>query len=110
TGLTVVLTGSGKERDLTCAVANHMKTPAINAAAPIPIGAMAALMSNARLLVCNDTGVSHIAAGLQLKSVVIFSKADISRWAPLDQQLHRCVQDPHGKKADEVLAQARWLL
>lgn len=109
-GLTVVLTGSAKERDLACAVADHMKTPAVNAAGPISIGAMAALMSNARLLVCNDTGVSHIAAGLRLKSVVIFSKADINRWAPLDRQLHRCVQDPGGEKADEVLAQARWLL
>ena len=110
TGLAVVLTGSAKERDLTCAVAGHMKTPAVNAAGPISIGAMAALMSNARLLVCNDTGVSHIAAGLRLMSVVIFSKADISRWAPLDRQLHRCVQDARGEKAHEVLAQARWLL
>jgi len=109
-GLTVVLTGSAKEHDLTSAVADHMQTPAINAAGPISIGAMAALMSQARLLVCNDTGVSHIAAGLKLKSVVIFSKADITRWAPLDQMLHRCVWDPAGDKAYEVLTQARKLL
>lgn len=109
-GLTVVLTGSAKEADLTSAVTSHMKTPAINAAGPISVGAMAALMSQARLLVCNDTGVSHIAAGLRLKSVVIFSKADITRWAPLDQSLHRCVWDPAAEKAHEVLAQARQLL
>ena len=109
-GLTVVLTGSAKEHDLTSAVADHMQTPAINAAGPISIGAMAALMSQSRLLICNDTGVSHIAAGLKLKSVVIFSKADITRWAPLDQTLHRCVWDPAGDKPDEVLAQARLLL
>lgn len=109
-GLTVVLTGSVKEHDLTSAVADHMQTPAINAAGPISIGAMAALMSQSRLLVCNDTGVSHIAAGLKLKSVVIFSKADITRWAPLEQTLHRCVWDPAGEKAHEVLMQARQLL
>lgn len=109
-GLAIVLTGSAKETDLTSAVAEHMKTPAINAAAPISIGAMAALMSGARLLICNDTGVSHIAAGLQLRSVVVFSKADIARWAPLDRQLHRCIWDPAGAKAGEVLAQARLLL
>lgn len=109
-GLTVVLTGSAKETDLTAAVASHMQTPAIDTAGPISIGAMAALMSRARLLVCNDTGVSHIAAGLKLNSVVIFSKADITRWAPLDQSRHRCVWDPAGEKSHEVLALARDLL
>jgi ADP-heptose:LPS heptosyltransferase len=109
-GLPIVLTGSAAEIDLANAVADHMKTPAINAAAPISIGAMAALMSGASLLVCNDTGVSHIAAALRLKSVVIFSKADIGRWAPLEQRLHRCVWDPDGHHAGAVLAQARQLL
>lgn len=109
-GVTVVLTGSVKETDLTAAVASHMKTPAIDTAGPISIGAMAALMSRSQLLVCNDTGVSHIAAGLKLKSVVVFSKADITRWAPLDHSLHRCVWDPTAEKAHEVLAQAYDLL
>lgn len=109
-GLSIALTGSAKEVDLTNAVAHHMQTPAANTAGPISIGAMAALMSQARLLVCNDTGVSHIAAGLRLRSIVIFSKADLMRWAPLDQQLHRCVWDPDAEKASEVLAQARQLL
>jgi ADP-heptose:LPS heptosyltransferase len=108
--LVPVLTGSEKERDLAEAVAAHMKTPAVNAAGPISIGAMAALMSGARLLVCNDTGVSHIAAGLGLRSVVVFSKANLTRWAPLDQGLHRCVHDPCGEKACEVLAEAWRLL
>src|SRR5690606_14941723 len=102
TGLTIVLTGSAREHDLTSAVAAQMRMPAVNAAGPISIGAMAALMSKARLLVCNDTGVSHIAAGLQLPSVVIFSKADITRWAPLDRRLHRCIQASHGNREDEV--------
>lgn len=109
-GITVVLTGSDKEIDLTSAVAEHMRTPAINAAAFISIGAMAALMSRARLLICNDTGVSHIAAGLRLPSVVIFSTADIRRWAPLDHQLHRCLWDPEGQRVQDVLKNARDLL
>lgn len=108
--LPVVLTGSAKEADLTAEVARHMRTPVVDAAAPISIGAMAALMSRARLLVCNDTGVSHIAAGLKLKSVVIFSKADIRRWAPLDQQTHRCIWDPEGEHVYGVLEHARTLL
>jgi ADP-heptose:LPS heptosyltransferase len=110
-GLGVVLTGGPGEADLTAAVAARMRTPAIDTAArPLSIGAMAALMDGARLLVCNDTGVSHIAAGLRLPSVVIFSVADMSRWAPLDAGMHRCIRDPSGERASAVLAHARELL
>ena len=108
--LPVVLTGSGDEAPLADAVARHMRKPAINAAAPISIGAMAALLNRARLLICNDTGVSHIAAGLGLQSVVIFSKADIARWAPLDRLRHRCIWDPGAERAAVVVQHARALL
>jgi ADP-heptose:LPS heptosyltransferase len=109
-GLDTVLTGSADEAPIARAVAAHMRTPAIEAAAPISIGAMAALMSRSRLLICNDTGVSHIAAGLGLNSVVVFSKADIARWAPLDRLRHRCIWDPTGERAAVVLDHARALL
>lgn len=109
-GVRIVLTGSASEAPLTAAVASRMRSRALDAAAPISIGAMAALMSRARLLISNDTGVSHIAAGLKLSSVVIFSKADIRRWAPLDTQRHRCLWDPDGERVPEVLDHARALL
>lgn len=109
-GMRIVLTGTAGEAPLTAAVAGWMRTAALDAAAPISIGAMAALMSRSRLLISNDTGVSHIAAGLRLNSVVIFSKADIQRWAPLDKQRHRCLWDPDGERVPEVLAHARALL
>jgi ADP-heptose:LPS heptosyltransferase len=109
-GVKVVLTGSAGEAELTAAVAGHMRHKPIDAAAPISIGAMAALMSRSRLLISNDTGVSHIAAGLKLNSVVIFSKADIRRWAPLDVDRHRCLWDPQGERAADVLEHARKLL
>jgi ADP-heptose:LPS heptosyltransferase len=109
-GLTPVLTGSANEADLTAEVAAHMHRKPVDAAAPISIGAMAALMRKAKLLLCNDTGVSHIAAGLKLKSVVVFSKADIARWAPLDRHSHRCIWDPDAERASVVLQHARALL
>lgn len=108
--LGVVLTGSGAEAELASQVARRMHNKTLNAAAPISIGAMAALMSGARLLICNDTGVSHIAAGLKLKSVVVFSKADIARWSPLDSHNHRCIWDPDAERASAVLQHARALL
>ena len=106
----IVLTGSADEAPLTAEVARRMRYKAIDAASPMSIGAMAALMSRSRLLVCNDTGVSHIAAGLKLNSVVIFSKADIRRWAPLDKQRHRCLWDPRGERVIDVMDHARALL
>jgi len=109
-GLRIVLTGSAAEADLAEEVARHMQARPVNAAAPISIGAMAALMSRAKLLVCNDTGVSHISAGIKLKSVVIFSKADIARWAPLDRDNHRCIWDPGAERIATVLQHARVLL
>ena len=109
-GLKVVLTGSADEADLTADVADRMQHTPLDAAAPISIGAMAVLLRDARLLVCNDTGVSHIAAGLKLKSVVVFSKADIARWAPLDRHMHRCIWDPGAERAQVVLQHARALL
>jgi ADP-heptose:LPS heptosyltransferase len=109
-GLTPVLTGSASEADLTAEVAAHMHHRPVDAAAPISIGAMAVLMRQAKLLLCNDTGVSHIAAGLKLKSVVVFSKADIARWAPLDRHSHRCIWDPDAQRAAVVLQHARALL
>jgi hypothetical protein len=109
-GLKPVLTGSASEADLTAEVAAHMHHRPVDAAAPISIGAMAVLMRKAKLLLCNDTGVSHIAAGLKLKSVVVFSKADIARWAPLDRHSHRCIWDPDAQRAAVVLQHARALL
>jgi ADP-heptose:LPS heptosyltransferase len=109
-GLRAVITGSAQEADLAQAVAGQMHNRPALAAAPISIGAMAALMSRARLLICNDTGVSHIAAGLRLPSVVVFSKSSMERWAPLEAALHRCVWDPEGHQTPAVIAHARLLL
>jgi hypothetical protein len=110
TGWRVVLTGSAAERPLTAACARLMHKDSIDAAAPVGVGALAALIGQARLLVSNDTGVSHIAAALRTPSVVVFRASDMERWAPLDRQRHRCVWDPEGGRVDEVLAEARSLL
>lgn len=91
-GLQVVLTGTADERELTQIVANRMQFPAVNLAGYTSLGALALLLKKANLLVCNDTGVSHLAAALQIKSVVIFSGSDPQRWAPLNRNLHRVVQ------------------
>lgn len=93
-GLRVVLTGSAEEAALTRAVAGAMRQSALDLAGRTSLGALAALLSAARLLVCNDTGVSHLAAALGLRSVVIFLVTAPQRWAPLDRHRHRIVGQP----------------
>ena len=88
-GWTVVLTGSPDERELTQAVRGAMRSHAIDLTGATTLGSLAALLAGARLLVCNDTGVSHVAAAMATPSVVICSGADPGRWAPLDRDRHR---------------------
>lgn len=109
-GLDVVLTGSSGERDVADAVAQAMHAPSRNLALPLSIGAMAALLAGARLLVTNDTGVSHVAVGLQLPSVVVFFATDPQQWAPLDARLHRTVYRPGDVDVATVLHATRQLL
>jgi hypothetical protein len=110
TGLPVVISGSAEEAGLAREVAAAMRHRAIEAAAAVPVGALAALIAGARLLVANDTGPSHIATGLGVPSVIVFRASDIARWAPLDRQRHRAVWDPEGTRVDEVRREALALL
>lgn len=88
-GRDVVLTGSASEVGLAANVLQHMRSPATNLAGHTSLGELGALIDGAEAIVCNDTGVSHIAAALQCPSVVVSSGADVARWAPLDAKLHR---------------------
>lgn len=113
-GLIPVITGNGEETALAAALRQAMHAPAVCAAAPISVGALAAVLAGARLVVCNDTGVSHLAAALGLPSVIVFRASQVSRWAPLDGRRHRPVWAPAGAEPGvvtaAVLQQARALL
>jgi ADP-heptose:LPS heptosyltransferase len=88
-GWRIVLTGSAEEKPLVAEVIAAMRTDAINACGRSSLGGLAAMIAGARLMVSNDTGVSHVAAAVGTQSVVISSGADAKRWAPLDQAKHR---------------------
>jgi len=88
-GLRIVLTGTGAESELTRKVQRAMREPAADLAGRTTLGALGALIARARLLVCNDTGVSHIAAAMRTRSVVVACGSDPRRWAPLNRELHR---------------------
>lgn len=87
-GFRIVLTGSRGERAVTDAVARRMSAPAIDLAGATDLGALGALVARARLVVTNDTGVSHVTAAVGTPSVVLFTGSDRARWAPLDEDRH----------------------
>ncbi|MDX2096789.1 MAG: glycosyltransferase family 9 protein [Leptolyngbyaceae cyanobacterium bins.59] len=109
-GFQIVLTGSQAEAETTQAVATAMQFPYVNLTGMTNLGSLAALLSQARLLVCNDTGVSHLAAALRISSVVVFSDSDPQRWAPLDRNRHRIVTGKGSGMVNQAIVQATTLL
>jgi ADP-heptose:LPS heptosyltransferase len=92
-GWTVLLTGDAGEAPLTAELraqlAPTLRGRVHDLAGRTGLGGLAALLAQARLLLSNDTGLSHIAAALGTPSVIVSSGGDARRWAPLDQRRHR---------------------
>jgi lipopolysaccharide heptosyltransferase II len=88
-GRTVVLTGTAREEPLVNAVAAAMPCKSLNLAGRTSLWMLGALVQGAECVVCNDTGISHIAAALRRPSVVVSSGSDVSRWAPLVRSRHQ---------------------
>ena len=109
-GLQIVLTGSAEEALTTQGIAAAMTAPALNLTGKTSLGALGALLSGARIVVCNDTGVAHVATALRVSSVVIFSASDPARWSPLDTERHRVVHAASPTAVEEAVKEADSLL
>ena len=109
-GMTVVLTGTAEERALASDVATRMTELSFNLAGTTTLGALAVLVDGARIIVANDTGISHLAAARRTPSVIVFTGSDPRRWAPSDRDLHRVVVAARGNAVDSTLAHARALV
>jgi ADP-heptose:LPS heptosyltransferase len=112
-GHRVVVTAGPSERDLAGAVGAELLAPDL-------LG-LAALVADAALVVCGDTGVAHLATAYRTPSVLLFGPVPPSEWGPRSGP--HCVLwkgggrgDPHGTgpdpallavTVDEVLAEAR---
>ena len=88
-GFQVVVTGTQEEAHLAEEMARAMRTNALSMVGRTDLGTLGVLLRHAKMLIANDTGVSHVAAGLRLPSVIICTDSDPVRWGPLDRQRHR---------------------
>jgi ADP-heptose:LPS heptosyltransferase len=80
-GLAVVLTGVPGERAIGIAVGAAMRAPTVDLTGATGLGGLAALLRDAAVLVCNDTGTAHLAAAVGGRSVTVFLAGDPVRWA-----------------------------
>lgn len=93
-GWQLAVTGSAGEKAMVGALTGRSGLSIVDVCGMTRLGVLAGLLRRGRLLVCNDTGVSHVAASVHLRSVVIACGSDVTRWRPLDTQRHTVVYDP----------------
>lgn len=97
-GFTVVITGTQEESDITGELVKCMHHVPINLTGKTSLGAMAILIKDAFMIICNCTGVSHVADAFDTPSVVISMDGEPQRWAPLNRKLHHVIdwtKHPH---------------
>ncbi|MEZ0075715.1 glycosyltransferase family 9 protein [Planotetraspora sp. GP83] len=124
-GHRVVITGTPAEGALarqTAALAGLPDACVLAGRTDLP--GLAALVARAALVICGDTGMSHLATGLGTPSVVLCGPVSPALWGPPPSPRHVALWtgrsgDPHGDRPDpglldidvpEVLDVARGLL
>lgn len=112
-GQRVLVTGSEGERPLAVQVARAAGLPpgAVVAGRTDLVG-LAALVADAALVVCGDTGIGHVASAYATPSVQLFGPTPPRRWGPPRTGPHTVLWhgtpddppgDPHGERPDPVL-------
>lgn len=105
-GHRVVVTGGEAEAQLARAVAGEAGVPVLLGPS---LPELLSLVARARLVVCGDTGVAHVATNYRTPSVVLFGPVSPSIWGPPATGRHRVLWhgdgtgDPHGKHVDPAL-------
>lgn len=103
-GWQVVITGSEAEKPLAHEVCGAMQGTGVDMSGATPdIGTLAALLEASSLLVCGDTGVSHLACAVRCPSVVVFTRPETQGWPPLDRVRHRVLAGLGGVAAGRVI-------
>jgi ADP-heptose:LPS heptosyltransferase len=90
-GHDVVVTGSPAEAWRAGRVAELAGLPAEAVlAGRTDVGELAALVAHARLVICGDTGIGHLATAYRTPSVLLFGPTSPACWGPLvDLDRHR---------------------
>lgn len=105
-GHRVVITGGPAEGSLAGSIADASGAPAL---VGLPLLRLMSLVASARLVVCGDTGVAHLASNYRTPSVVLFGPVSPALWGPPPHPRHRVIfhgdgtGNPHGREPDAAL-------
>jgi ADP-heptose:LPS heptosyltransferase len=109
-GYQIILTGVEEERKLVQKFEDDCLVPTINVCGQTSLGVVAALVRKAALVVCHDTGISHIAAALETPSIIVHNRSDKRGWPPLNRSRHRFVESFEPLKPATVIQEINDLL
>ncbi|MFV0282462.1 MAG: glycosyltransferase family 9 protein [Castellaniella sp.] len=104
-GLTVAMSPPEAERQ-----AARDNAPTALLLPPLGLGAFAALTRRAALVICNDSGVSHLGAAAGTRQITLFGVTDPSRTGPWSNQSVRMGRMDAWPAAPDVLSTALDLL
>lgn len=104
-GLTVAMAPPEAERQ-----AARETTPTALLLPPLGLGAFATLTRRAALVICNDSGVSHLGAAAQARQITLFGVTDPARTGPWSNRAVRMGRMGAWPAAAEVLSAALEIL
>jgi lipopolysaccharide heptosyltransferase I len=84
-GLSVAAVGSQSETEVIERISAAAQVPVINLAGQTTLKTLVSLLRTARLVVANDTGPGHVAAGLGVPLVMLFSWSNPARIYPYER-------------------------
>jgi ADP-heptose:LPS heptosyltransferase len=105
-GHRVAITGGPAERPLAERVAAASGVPTM---LDLSLLELLGTVAAARLVVCGDTGIGHVASNYRTPSVLLFGPVRPTAWGPPDDPVHRVLfvgdgtGDPHGEDPDPAL-------
>ena len=80
----IILSGTGKEVGMCKKLASELAPRALSLAGQIDLGTTAALLEQASVLVCGNTGIMHLASVFQTPTVAIHGPTDPRKWGPVN--------------------------
>jgi ADP-heptose:LPS heptosyltransferase len=108
-GQRVLVTGTSDEASVAALVVGSGGLSAeSNLCGELDVVQLTALISTARLVICGDTGVAHLASAYGTPSVLLFGPTPPSQWGPPADGPHTVLWhgssgDPHGDQPDPGL-------
>jgi heptosyltransferase II len=89
----IVVVGTPEERELAARVTGAMRPGAVDLAGKVSLGALKAVVRRARVAICNDAGLRHIAVAFGVPCVVLFGPTSVEKTALNLERVRVLVED-----------------